>query len=96
MNEHVGIIKLTGHALRLSNEVGREIAPVELHAFFLLDIGFEALAFFDGNHAVFADLFHRIGQLFTDFAVAVGRDRADLGDGFFIPAVESPCPSAFW
>ena len=72
----------------IGHEVGREITAVELHAFFLLDGGFEAFAFFDGDHAVFADLLHRVGEFIADFRVAVGRDRADLGDGFFIAAFD--------
>ncbi len=36
---------------------GREVAAVELHAFDDIDVGFEALAFFDGDDAVFADAY---------------------------------------
>ena len=38
--------------------------------------------FFDRDHAFVADLRHRFGDHLADFGVAVGRDRADLGDFF--------------
>ena len=43
VDEHVAVVELAGHALRIGHEVGREIAPVELHAFFLLDGRFRGL-----------------------------------------------------
>ena len=43
-------------------------------------VGLEALGLFDRDHAVLADLLHRLGDDLADRRVAVGRDRADLGD----------------
>src|SRR3546814_6779795 len=40
----------------------------------------EALGLLDRDHAFLADLFHRLGDLFADDGVAIGRDDADLGD----------------
>src|SRR6185503_9309418 len=34
----------------------------------------------DGDHAFLADLLHRLGDLLADFAVAIGRNDADLGN----------------
>ncbi len=48
--------------LRIGDEVRREVAAVELHAFDPLDFGAEALAFVDGDDAVLADLFHGLGE----------------------------------
>ena len=39
-----------------------------------------ALGLLDGDHAFLADLLHRLGEHLADRLVAVGRDRADLGD----------------
>ena len=64
----------------IRDEVGREIAAIELHALDDLQRGFEGLGLFDGDDAVLADLLHRVGDMLADLRVAVGRDRADLGD----------------
>ena len=45
---------------------GEMIALVELHAFDELQRGLGALAFFDGDDAVLADLLHRVGQQVAD------------------------------
>ena len=42
--------------------------------------GFEALALFDGDHAVFADLVHGVGDHLADLLILVGARGADLGD----------------
>ena len=45
-----------------------DVSLIELHTFEEFDFGFESLAFFDSDHAIFADLVHRLSD-----------DRADLG-----------------
>src|SRR4029079_10487413 len=60
----------------------REVTAVKLHAFDPFDLGAEALAFVDGDDAVFADLFHGLGEHLADFVVAVRGDGADLGHLF--------------
>ena len=57
-----------------------QVALVELHAFDELHLGGEALALFDGDHAVLADLVHGLGDDLADFLVLVGGTGADLGD----------------
>ena len=59
---------------------GREVAAVELHALDDVELGLEALGLLDRDHALVADLLHRLGDHLADLALAVGRDRADLGD----------------
>jgi len=68
------------HLVRVGDEVGRQVAAVELHAFDDFELGLEALGFFDRDHAFVADLGHRLGDHGADIVVAVGRDGADLGD----------------
>ena len=75
-----GILEHHFHALGIGDEVGREIAAVELHAFDDVERGLERLGFFDGDDAVLADLLHRFGDELADLGVAVGRDGADLRD----------------
>src|SRR5690606_2787040 len=66
------------HLVRVGDEVGRQVAAVELHALDDVDGGFGGLGFFDGDDAFVADLGHGLGDQVADFSVAVGRDGADL------------------
>src|SRR5215813_3589215 len=75
-----GVLELGHHLLGIGDEVGREVAAVELHAFDDLDFGVERLGFLHGDHAFVADLLHRLGDHLADLGVAVRRERADLGD----------------
>src|SRR5690606_744006 len=68
------------HLVRVGDEVRRQVAAVELHAFDDVDGGFGGLGFLDGDDAFVADLGHGLGDQVADFSVAVGRDGADLGD----------------
>ena len=75
-----GVLEHDFHALRIGHEVGGEVAAVELHAFDDFERRLERLRLFDRDHAVLADLFHRLGDDLADRVVAVRRDRADLRD----------------
>ena len=66
--------------VRIVDEVRRDVAAVELHAFDQVQLVLEALAVLDGDHAFLADLVHRLGDRLADRLVGVGRDRADLRD----------------
>src|SRR5687768_8355330 len=80
VQEDVGLLQLGGHLLRVGNEIRGEIAAVELHALDDVELGLEALGLLDRDHALVADLLHRLGDHVADVALAVGRDGADLGD----------------
>ena len=72
------------HALHLvfgvGDEVRRQVALVELHAFDDSTFGREALAFLDGDDAVLADLVHRVGQRMSPISgVVVGGDGSRPG-----------------
>ncbi len=41
VQQHVDVLELGGHLLGVGNEIGRQIAAVELHAFDNIDFGFE-------------------------------------------------------
>src|SRR5690606_3292769 len=68
------------HPLRIGDEVRRQVAAVELHAVDRLQRGLEALRLLDRDHAVLADLLHRVGDQVTDLRIVVRRDRPDLRD----------------
>jgi len=50
------------HALRIGDEVGRQVAAVELHAFDGPRASVERRGFLDRDHAVLADLVHCLGD----------------------------------
>ena len=56
VDEDVGLFQLGDHLVGVGDEVGREIAAVELHAFDDVELGLEALGFLDRDHAFVADL----------------------------------------
>src|SRR5690606_31694686 len=62
------------------DEVGRQIAAIELHAFHDVEFVFERLAVFNGDHAFLANLVHGVSNDLADGLVAVGGDGTDLSD----------------
>ena len=80
MQKDVGILELDDHLLGIGDEVGREIAAVELHALDHVELGLHALGFFDRDHALVADLLHGLGDHVADLLVVIGGDPADLRD----------------
>src|SRR6185312_1864376 len=81
-NQDVRIFQDGDLLVRVVDEVGRQVAAIELHAFDHVQFVFQRLAVFDGDHAFLADLVHRVGDDFAHGHVAIGRDGADLRDGF--------------
>src|SRR5690606_12600190 len=79
-NQDIRIFKHGNLLVGVVDEVGRQVAAVELHAFDDIQFVFERLAVFNGNDAFFADLVHGVGDDFADRAIAVGRNGADLSD----------------
>ena len=82
VDEDVGVLHLRSHLVGIGDEVGGDVATVELHALDHVEFGFERLCFLDRNHALVADLLHRVGEELADFGVAIGRNGANLGDFF--------------
>jgi hypothetical protein len=78
VDEDEALVELDLHVFGVGDEVGREIAAVELHALDDGDLGIEALALFDGDHAVLADLLERVGHDLADLGVVVGGDGGDV------------------
>ena len=80
VDQDVGVLEHGFHRLRIGDEVGREVALVELHAFDHFERGFDGLGFFDRDGAVLADLVHGVGDDLADGGVPVGGDGGDLLD----------------
>src|SRR5688500_4619918 len=78
--QDVRLVELDGLARLLVDEIRREVAAVELHAFDGVELVLEARALFDRDHAFLADLVHRVSDGLADVGIGVRRDRADLGN----------------
>ena len=80
VDQDVGIVENGFQALGVGDEVGAEIAAVELHAVNGLQTGVHGLRLFDGDDAVLANYLHGVGNNVADLLVAIGRDGAHLGN----------------
>ena len=66
------------HLLRVGDEVRRKKTAVELHALDDVKRGFGRLGFFDGDHALAADLVHGVGDEFADRQIVVRGNGGHL------------------
>ena len=80
VDQDVAVFQIRGHGRGVGDEVGAQVALVELHAFHEFHFGFEALAFFHGDDAVLAHFVHGFGNDLADLGILVGGTGADLGD----------------
>src|SRR3989441_999544 len=80
VHQDVCVLEHGLHLLRIGNEVGRQVATVELHPVHRLERGLEALRLLDRDHAVLADLVHGGGDLVANLLITIGGDGADLRD----------------
>ena len=80
VDEDVGLFQLDRHLLGVGDEVGREVAAIELHALHDFQLAIEALGLLDRDHALVADLLHGLGDHLANGLFAVGRHRSDLRD----------------
>src|SRR5580692_9499319 len=80
VNQDVRILQRGFHALGIGDEIRRQIAAVELHAFDHFELRLERLGFFHGDDAIFADFLHRLGDDLANGLVVVGADGADLSN----------------
>ena len=82
VDEDIGVFEFGHHLLGVGDEIGREIAAVELHALDDVEFGLGGFRLLDRDDALVADLFHRFGDHLADRLVAIRRDGPDLGDLF--------------
>src|SRR3546814_2930698 len=78
VDQDIRILKLDRHLFRVGDEIRRQIAAIELHAFDDIKLEFETLGLFDGDDAFLADLLHRLGDLLADDGVAIDRKSTRL------------------
>src|SRR5262249_41772225 len=78
--EDFGVLKDALHPLGVGDEVRGQVPAVELHSLDDFQGRLEALGLLDRDHAVLADLVHRLGDDLADLLVVVRGDRADMGD----------------
>ena len=78
----IDVLEFGHHLLGVGDEIGREIAAVELHALDDVEFGLGGLRLLDRDNALVADLLHRVGDHLADGLVAIRSDRPDLGDLF--------------
>ena len=82
VDQDIGVIHFHAHLVGVGDEVGGDVAAVELHALDDFEFGLQRFRFFDSDHALVADFLHRVGEEAANFGIAVGGNRADLGDLF--------------
>ena len=80
MNQHVGVFEDDFHAFGVGHEIRRQVSTVKLQTFDNFEVCLQTLAFFNRDHAVLANLFHRVGKNPTNLFVAVSSDGANLCD----------------
>src|SRR6185503_4193579 len=78
-DEDVRILDGRFHAVRVGDEVGRDVTAVDLHALDELRLELQALRLLDGDHALATDLVHDVRDELADLVVR-GGDRRDLRD----------------
>src|SRR5680860_326304 len=76
VQQDVRVVEDRFHALRVADEVRRDVALVELHALGELELGAHRVRLLDGDHTVLADLVEGFGEEVTDKRVT----RGDGGD----------------
>ena len=74
------VLELALLRLGVVDEVGRDVAAVELHALDRLELVVQRAAVLHGDDALLADLVHGARNEAADLDVAVGRDSRDLRD----------------
>src|SRR6185437_9380779 len=80
VQQDVRLFQLALHRLLVVDEVWRQVAAVELHAFDDVELVLETRTVLDRDHAFLADLVHRLADQLADVLVAIGGDGADLRD----------------
>jgi hypothetical protein len=79
-DQDVGVLDHGFLAVGIGDEVGGDVALVELHPLGELQLEPEGLALLDGDDPVLAHPVHRVGDDLADRVVVVRRDRRHMGD----------------
>mmetsp|Transcript_25661 Transcript_25661/g.83178 ORF Transcript_25661/g.83178 Transcript_25661/m.83178 type:complete len:294 (+) Transcript_25661:1220-2101(+) len=81
--KNIRVFHVEGLGLGVRHEVGRDVTPVELHAFHDFQFVLQGLAVVHRDDALLADALHGVGNKFPDFPLGIRRDRRHLRDFFF-------------
>ena len=79
--QDVGVFNHGFHALRISHEIGADVAAVEVHPIDVLGLSFYSFALFHGYDTVTAHVVHNSGHHLADLGI-VGGNGGDLGGLF--------------
>src|SRR5438093_8768984 len=82
-DEDVGVLDDRFHTVGVGDEVGRDVAAIDLHAFDELRLELQTLGLLDRDHAFLTDLLHDVRDELTDLLVGCGDGR-DLRDLLFL------------
>ena len=80
MQKDVGVFLLRNHLFRVGDEVRGEITAIELHTFYDVQLGIQALGFFYRDNTFITYLLHGGGDHLTDLVLTIGRNGPYLGD----------------
>ena len=72
MQQNEGGVQLDAHGFLLIDKIGRQIAPIKLHAFNHFELIFKPGAVLYGNDAFLTDLIHGFCNDVADTLVRVG------------------------
>ena len=86
VNEDEGVFQFRRLALLIVDEVGRQVAAIELHALDHVQLVGQSRTLFHRDHAFLAHLVHGLGNDGADFNVGVGGNGPHLGDGLVVLA----------
>ena len=78
VKQDVGVVHHALHLVGICHKVAAQIATVELHTLYHVDIGVAALALLDGDNTVLAHLAHCISDEFSYFGVVISRNGSHL------------------
>src|SRR5690606_31809730 len=78
VQQDVGVLQDRDLAVRVVDEIGGQVAAVELHALDHFQFVVQARTVLHRDDAFLAHLLHRVGDDLADVGVGVGGDRTDL------------------
>jgi hypothetical protein len=74
-DQHKGLCEHRFHTIGVGDEIRADVAAVDLHAFDVLGLKGQALALFDRDDAIAANLVHHLGDQVTDLLILPARWR---------------------
>ena len=80
-NQDVRILKACNHLLGVIAHICADIAAVELHSFYKIQLSLHGLGLLDGDNAILGNLLHSICDHLADFRIT-GRNGSNLLDVF--------------